>query len=137
MMKRIPTLTGLALLIATKAWAAGMPQRDVLLIRPVTLPDTHIVTRVIRVTFPPGFRTPEHIHKGPGPRYVLSGEIRILDKEGTRIYRQGQVFWETGEPMVAENTAAGETVLLIFEMAPEKQAESPRRRGKIVIRPQR
>ncbi|BCX80969.1 hypothetical protein MIT9_P0547 [Methylomarinovum caldicuralii] len=136
MMKRILTLASLALLIATTAWAAGMPQRDVLLARPVTLPDTHIVTRVIRVTFPPGFRTPEHIHKGPGPRYVLSGEIRIIDKEGTKIYRQGQVFWETGKPMVAEN-AAGETVLLIFEMAPEKQAESTPRRRKIVIRPQR
>ncbi|BCX88280.1 hypothetical protein MIN45_P0649 [Methylomarinovum tepidoasis] len=136
-MKRILTLTSLVLLIATKAWATGMLQRDVLLARPVTLPDAHIVTRVIRVTFPPGFRTPKHIHKGPGPRYVLSGEIRIIDKEGAKIYRQGQVFWETGEPMVAENAAAGETVLLIFEMTPEKQAESTPRRRKIVIRPQR
>ncbi len=116
--------------------AAAMPQRDVLLSRPVTLPDTHVVTRVIRVTFPPGFRTPEHIHQGPGPRYVLSGRIRVIDREGSKIYRQGSVFWETGEPMVAENAADGETVLLIFEMAPVKATETPRRRGKIVIRPQ-
>ena len=136
-MKPLPILILLTLLVAPGAWAAGMPQRDVLLARPVTLPDTRVVTRVIRVTFPPGFRTPEHIHKGPGPRYVLSGEIRVIDQEGTRIYRQGQVFWETGEPMVAENAAAGETVLLIFEMAPEGTETPSPRRGKIVIRPQR
>ncbi|WP_022948842.1 cupin domain-containing protein [Methylohalobius crimeensis] len=114
---------------------ANMPERTVLFAKPTTLTDNRIVTRVIRVEFPVGFKTPEHIHKGPGPRYILSGKVRIVDQEGTHIYDQGEVFWETGEPMIAENAAEGKTVLLIFEMTPREKA-APNRWNKITIRPQ-
>lgn len=111
----------------------GMPDKKVLLTKSVTLPANHLVAKVVRIEFPEGFRTPEHIHKGPGPRYVLQGKVKIIDKDGTRIYAPGEVFWETGEPMVAENVADGSTVLLIFEMAP---VESGRKKpGKIIIKP--
>ncbi len=131
---KIVAILSLAGLIPGMSLAGqSMPERQVLMSRPVTLQSNRVMTKVIRVEFPKGFRTPEHIHKGPGPRYVLQGRIRIIDQTGTRVYGPGEVFWETGDPMVAENVAEGTTILLIFEMAPHKTPE--RSRGKIVIRP--
>ena len=124
----------LALIAEPLLAGQSMPAREILMARPLTLPGNEVTAKVIRVEFPKGFRTPEHIHKGPGPRYVLGGKIRIIDKSGTRVYGPGEVFWETGEPMVAENAADGVTVLLIFEMAP--QEKTPKPKGKIIIRPQ-
>jgi quercetin dioxygenase-like cupin family protein len=109
------------------------PSQEVLMAKPVTLPDNRIVARVIRVEFPMGFKTARHIHEGPGPRYVLAGKVKIIDKDGTRVYHPGEVFWETGEPMVAENAADATTVLLIFEMVPQKATERTDRI--IVIQP--
>ncbi len=111
---------------------AKMPEREILMAKPVTLPGNRVVAKVIRVHFPVGFKTPEHIHKGPGPRYVLQGKMKIVDKNSTEVYGPGEVFWETGEPMVAENAGEGEAVLLIFEMAPPTKKTKPK---KIVIKP--
>jgi quercetin dioxygenase-like cupin family protein len=109
----------------------GSPSQQVLMAKPLILADNRIIVRVIRVEFPPGFKTPRHIHEGPGPRYVLAGKIKIADKDGVRVYSPGEVFWETGEPMVAENAADTSAVLLIFEVAPQK----PLMQGKVVIKP--
>ncbi len=98
----------------------SMPEKKVLMSRIVSLPSNRVVAKVIRIEFPRGFRTPEHIHQGPGPRYVLEGRIRISDRQGSHLYGPGEVFWETGDPMVAENAATGVTTLLIFEMAPQR-----------------
>ncbi len=134
MKKRMVIACLAALMTGPLLAGQSMPERKVLMARPVILPGNEVTAKVIRVEFPKGFRTPEHIHKGPGPRYVLEGKIKILDQDGTRLYGPGEVFWETGEPMVAENAADGVTTLLIFEMAPREQPTRPR--GKIIIRPQ-
>src|SRR5665811_1568917 len=44
--------------------------RAVLLENTVELPGNNVNAKVIRVTFPPAFKTPWHTHEGPGPRYV-------------------------------------------------------------------
>lgn len=124
------TFTGMA---GAREDKAKMPEREVLIAKPVALPGNRVVAKVIRVHFPKGFKTPEHIHKGPGPRYVLQGKMKIVDKNSTEVYCPGEVFWETGEPMVAENAGDGEAVLLIFEMAPPAEKK---RHKKIVIKPQ-
>lgn len=100
------------------ALAEEGPSREVLLAKPVQLPSPSLFAKVVRVSFPAGVKTPLHTHEGPGPRYVLKGEITIEDHGQTLTYKAGQVFWETGEPMVAGNRGKEEAVLLIFEMAP-------------------
>ncbi len=132
-------ITRLAIVLLSVLMMAGplqaeklLPSQEVLLAKPVTLAANQIVARVIRIEFPVGFKTPKHIHEGPGPRYVLMGKVKIVDKDGERVYHPGEVFWETGEPMLAENAADTETVLLIFEMTPQKTQE---RTGRIVIQP--
>lgn len=117
--------------------ATSMPESEVLLAKPVTLPSQQIVAKVIRIRFPVGFKTPEHIHKGPGPRYVLQGRVRITDRQSSEVYGPGQVFWESGAPMFAENAGEEVAELLIFEMAgAEKSAGSaPGKNRKIIIKP--
>lgn len=96
------------------------PARDVLLAKPLQLPSPSIFAKVIRVSFPAGVKTPLHTHEGPGPRYVLKGEITVEDHGVTATYKAGQVFWETGEPMIAGNRGKEEAVMIIFEMSPNK-----------------
>lgn len=96
--------------------AEQAPTREVLLAKPVQLPSPSIFAKVIRVSFPAGVKTPVHTHEGPGPRYVLKGEITVEDHGVTATYKAGQVFWETGEPMVAGNRGKEEAVMIIFEM---------------------
>lgn len=103
---------------ALPATAQESPARDVLLAKPLQLPSPAIFAKVVRVAFPAGVKTPLHTHEGPGPRYVLKGEITVEDHGQTATYKAGQVFWETGEPMVAGNRGKEEAVLLIFEMSP-------------------
>ncbi|KXJ40312.1 MAG: hypothetical protein AXA67_10670 [Methylothermaceae bacteria B42] len=122
-----------ATIVGAEKNKAKMPEREVLMAKAVTLPGNQVVAKVIRVYFPAGFKTPEHIHKGPGPRYVLQGKMKIVDKNSTEVYGPGEVFWETGEPMVAENAGDGEAILLIFEMAPPAEKKKLK---KIIIKPQ-
>lgn len=84
------------------------------------MPTKEIDTNVIRVRFPKGYKTPLHTHEGPGPRYVVSGKLKIEDGGQTNLYSQGQVFWETGAEMTVENVGNGEAEIIIFEMAPAK-----------------
>lgn len=114
-------LPALLLSAALPAVADEGPAREVLLAKPVQLPSPDIFAKVIRVSFAPGVKTPLHTHEGPGPRYVLKGEITIEDHGQTYTYKAGQVFWETGEPMVAGNRGKEEAVMVIFEMAPAKK----------------
>ena len=86
----------------------------------VTLPSPTIETQVIKVHFPPGYKTPVHTHEGPGPRYVLKGQLRIEDNGETHIYKEGQVFWESGSEMTVENVGSREAEILIFQMMPPK-----------------
>ena len=101
-----------------------MPPKQVLLEKSLELPSNKVESHVFRLTLPKGFKTPQHVHEGPGPRYVVKGQVRIEEAGQTQEYGPGQVFWETGEVMTAENISEGEAELMIFEIAPQKQPSS-------------
>jgi quercetin dioxygenase-like cupin family protein len=94
--------------------------RTVLLENKVELPSNNINTKIIRVTFPPAFKTPWHTHEGPGPRYVVKGKLKVVEGGKTNIYAVGDVFWESGHLMSVENMGEDSAELIIFELAPVK-----------------
>ncbi|RYU58228.1 cupin domain-containing protein [Methylolobus aquaticus] len=97
-----------------------MPPRQILLEKSAELPANPINARVIRVSFPRGFKTPLHTHEGPGPRYVVKGKVRIDEGGQINTYGPGEVFWESGQWMTAENVGDEEAVMVIFELAKPK-----------------
>lgn len=94
--------------------------RTVLLEKKLELPSPNINTKMIRVAFPPAFKTPWHTHEGPGPRYVVKGTLKVVEGGKANTYSAGQVFWETGELMSVENVGDDAAELIIFELAPDK-----------------
>ena len=121
----LPLLLPLAFTPATDCAANQSDQksgfsRQSLLKKMVTLPSPDIEAQVIKVHFPPGYKTPLHTHEGPGPRYVLNGRLRIVDNGETHIYKTGQVFWESGSEMTVENVGSGDAEIIIFQMIPPK-----------------
>lgn len=96
----------------------AMPSRQTLLDKEASLPTNPILTKVIRVEFPPGYKTPSHTHEGQGPRYVVKGHLKITDAVKTQTYGPGEVFWETGEAMTVENVGGSDAEFIIFELAP-------------------
>jgi quercetin dioxygenase-like cupin family protein len=115
-------LTPFVLFIALSqsALAKESPEikRTVLLQQNVTLPAPHVNSKVIRVNFPNGVKTPRHTHEGPGPRYVVKGTLQVVEGDKTGIYSAGEVFWETGQSMTVENIGGEPAELIIFEMGP-------------------
>lgn len=112
-----------ALILASTAFVslaeeapAPMPSRQVLLEQQLDIASRADV-KVFRVNFPKGYKTPEHQHEGAGPRYVLKGRIKITDNGQSREYGPGQVFWESGQTMTAENISDGEAEMVVFEVA--------------------
>lgn len=94
--------------------------RTVLLEKKLELSSPNINTKMIRVAFPPAFKTPWHTHEGPGPRYVVKGTLKVVEGGKANTYSAGQVFWETGELMSVENVGDDAAELIIFELAPDK-----------------
>lgn len=94
--------------------------RSVLLEKTLELPSPNINTKMIRVEFPFGFKTPWHTHQGPGPRYVVKGTLKVVEHGKAGTYSAGEVFWETGELMSVENVGDNVAELIIFELAPVK-----------------
>ncbi|TAK62245.1 cupin domain-containing protein [Methylobacter sp.] len=94
--------------------------RTPLLEKKLALPSPNINAKVIRVAFPPAFKTPWHTHEGPGPRYVVKGALKVVEHGKTATYSAGEVFWETGELMSVENAGDEAAELIIFELAPVK-----------------
>ncbi len=92
--------------------------RTILLENKVELPSNNINAKVIRVTFPPAFKTPWHTHQGPGPRYVVKGKLKVVEGSKTNTYSVGEVFWESGHLMSVENMGEDSAELIIFELAP-------------------
>jgi quercetin dioxygenase-like cupin family protein len=95
--------------------------RAVLMENPVELPSKNINAKVIKVTFPPAFKTPWHTHDGPGPRYVLKGKLKVTEDGKVNTYSVGEVFWESGKLMAVENVAKETAELIIFELASQKK----------------
>jgi quercetin dioxygenase-like cupin family protein len=114
------TLTAL-LFINIKIVSAQEKQtlnRSVLLENKLELPSNNVKAKVIRVTFPPAFKTPWHTHEGPGPRYVVKGKLKVIEGGKTDTYSAGDVFWESGHLMSVENIGEDSAELIIFELAP-------------------
>ncbi len=84
----------------------------------VQLPTNNVNAKVIRVTFPPAFKTPLHTHEGPGPRYVVKGKLKVTEDGKVNTYAIGDVFWESGKLMSVENVGKETAELIIFELAP-------------------
>jgi len=94
--------------------------RAILLENKVELPSNNINAKVIRVIFPPAFKTPWHTHEGPGPRYIVKGKLKVVEEGKTNTYTVGDVFWESGHLMSVENMGDDSAELIIFELAPVK-----------------
>lgn len=94
--------------------------RQILLEKPVELASTKLQTRMVRVIFPKGYKTPLHTHEGPGPRYVVKGKIKIEEGGQIHEYGPGEVFWESGQWMTAENVSNEEAELIIVELITPK-----------------
>jgi quercetin dioxygenase-like cupin family protein len=97
-----------------------MPPRQLLLEKGVQLPSGDFKTSVVRVILPKGYKTPLHAHDGPGPRYVVKGNIKFEEGGESRVYRPGEVFWESGQWMTVENVGEDEAEMIVFELTPPK-----------------
>jgi quercetin dioxygenase-like cupin family protein len=95
-------------------------KKTLLFEKSVELPSSSIDANIIRVTFPPKFQTPWHEHKGPGPRYILKGQLTVTEGGKTNTYSAGDVFWESGLRMRVTNTGDSEAELIIFQLAPSQ-----------------
>jgi quercetin dioxygenase-like cupin family protein len=98
----------------------GKMQQKVLFEKVVKLRSNNVNIKIRRVTMPVGFKTPEHTHEGPGPRYILKGKQEVIEGGVTGIYKAGEIFWETGMPMTAENVGGEEAEILVIELLPVK-----------------
>ena len=75
--------------------------------------------RVTETTYKPGGYTGEHQHVGPGLRVVTAGELTFAQDGKTRIYKPGEVFYESGDVTNAAcNKGNVPAVVLIFEILP-------------------
>jgi quercetin dioxygenase-like cupin family protein len=100
--------------------AQGKIAQKVLFEKAVELPSQNVNVKIRHVTFPVGFKTPQHTHEGPGPRYILKGKVEVIEGGVTGTYGAGDVFWESGIPMTAENVGSEEAELIIIELLPVK-----------------
>ena len=114
------TFTALLLINNKTVSAQENPKlnRTILLENKVHLPGNNINAKVIRVIFPPAFKTPWHAHEGPGPRYVVKGKLKVVEGGKTNTYSVGDVFWESGNLMSVENIGEDSGELIIFELVP-------------------
>ncbi|MGR9115273.1 MAG: cupin domain-containing protein [Gammaproteobacteria bacterium] len=93
-------------------------RKELLFEKTVELPAKEVDAKIVRVTFPPGFKTPWHEHQGPGPRYIITGQLKVTEGGVTKNYSAGDVFWESGLRMKVENVGEDAAELIIFELAP-------------------
>ncbi|MEY4210349.1 MAG: hypothetical protein RLZ92_728 [Pseudomonadota bacterium] len=100
--------------------ASSSIPRQLLLKKRVTLTSNSVDSKVIRVQFPKGYKTPAHTHEGPGPRYVVKGKLRVEDNGESNVFSAGEVFWETGGLMTVENIGDDQAEIIIFEMVAVK-----------------
>jgi quercetin dioxygenase-like cupin family protein len=94
--------------------------RSVLLENEVQLSSTQITAKTIKVVFPPAFKTPWHTHEGPGPRYIVKGQLKVIEGGVTKVYKAGDVFWESGKLMSVENISDETAEMIIVELVAAK-----------------
>jgi quercetin dioxygenase-like cupin family protein len=75
--------------------------------------------RVSEATFEPGGFVGAHHHAGPGIRCITLGELTYVGSEGTKIYKAGDCFFESGDMShTANNGTNGQVKFLSFEILP-------------------
>jgi len=75
--------------------------------------------RVGEVTFAPGGWVGDHQHRGPGIRFLTSGEITFVQEGKTTVYKAGDYWFEAGNiTNSASNKTTGPTTVLQFEILP-------------------
>ena len=84
----------------------------------VDFPSKRVNVVIRHVKLPVGFKTPAHTHKGPGPRYILKGTQEVVEGGVTQTVSAGEVFWESGAVMTAENVGDGEIELIAVQLLP-------------------
>lgn len=120
-------LTMLALSITdASAEQSGQFKREVLSENQVELTSNTVNAKTIKVTIPASFKTPDHTHEGPGPRYVVKGKLKVIEGDKVGVYSAGDVFWESGELMSVENVGKGDAELIIFEISSPKKQQEPK-----------
>ena len=103
------TLTGPAHILAFEL--VDEPSPDAMLSAPAEL-DGELLIRLDTVSFPPGGVAYLHVHRGPGIRVLLNGEIRIDTDGQSHTYGPLEAWFESGPvPVFA---AASETVPTAF-----------------------
>lgn len=129
-MKKVVTVVCAWTAVAMIMWVAGQGVPTVLAAQESPQPPSRLlfqkvvevpskVSVVVRLaTYPAGYKTPLHTHKGPGPRYILQGTLKVAEGGKTQTFTAGQVFWETGQPMNVENIGKAESQHLIIELLP-------------------
>ena len=76
-------------------------------------------------TLPPGFNL-KHVHGGPSYVYVISGNIDIIDADGTRAsYQAGDFFWEPAGHVHTAHTAGGAELFILRFLAPGAEGTTP------------
>lgn len=129
-MKKVATVGCSMAVVALVMWGWAYGARMVLAAKDAPLPPSKLLLEkvvevpskiavVVRLaTYPAGYKTPLHTHKGPGPRYILQGTLKVAEAGKTQTFAAGQVFWETGQPMTVENIGNAESQHLIVELLP-------------------
>ena len=75
--------------------------------------------RVSEATFQPGGHVGDHQHSGPGMRYVVAGELTLVEAGKSTIYKAGDSFYESGSVTnKAQNNGKVPTVVIITEIIP-------------------
>jgi quercetin dioxygenase-like cupin family protein len=75
--------------------------------------------RITELTFEPGGYVGEHQHAGPGIRYVVSGELTLVEGGKTTTYKTGEYFYESGDVTnAAYNKTKSPVTIRLYEILP-------------------
>ena len=110
--------------------AIPLPEPDAVAVDP----DHHIVdfenerVRVVRMTYPPGSKTPLHAHRQGFGVFLSDAHGRNIPETGEPIpidATAGSTFWTTGLPVhVTENLSDADLVVLLVEMKQQPEGGS-------------
>lgn len=75
--------------------------------------------RVSENVYAPGGYIGEHHHVGPGIRFIKSGQLTYVESGVTRVYKEGEYFFEPGDVTHAGyNKTDKPLVIQSFELLP-------------------
>jgi quercetin dioxygenase-like cupin family protein len=76
--------------------------------------------RATEVEFAPGSRLGDHLHVGPGIRYVAAGELIVSDEsDKVQVVKAGDYFYESGDKsLTVANRSSFPAKLIVFELVP-------------------